>query len=97
MIFSGGIIMRSNIHCAKFERWSLVFFTRPSFDAAMRALTELSSMIAAAVATSPAGKFETGVTAGEWLARHILITRANRFKDGDTYKAGLKGTEDVKI
>ena len=65
---------------AKLERWSLVFFTRPSFDAPMRALTEQSSMIAEAVAKAPAGKFETGVTAGEWLARRILITRASRFK-----------------
>ncbi|KAM5537789.1 hypothetical protein V8D89_008557 [Ganoderma adspersum] len=112
-IFSGGIIMRSNIHRAsrsdtvtsrpspkeqaRFERWSLVFFTRPSFDAPMRALTKQSSAIAEAVANAPVGKFETGVTAGEWLARLILITRANRVKDGDTYKAGFKGTEDLKI
>ncbi|KAI1790647.1 Clavaminate synthase-like protein [Ganoderma leucocontextum] len=82
---------------AKFERWSLVFFTRPSFDARMRALTEQSSMIAEAVANAPAGKFDTGVTAGEWLARRILVTRASRFKDGDTYKAGFKGTEDIKV
>ncbi|KAM5537711.1 hypothetical protein V8D89_008624 [Ganoderma adspersum] len=97
MIFSSGIIMRSNIHRsdtvasgpppkeqAKFERWSLVFFTRPSFDTPMRALTEQ-------------GSFETEVTSGEWLARRIPVTRVNRFKDGDTYKTGFKGTEDLKI
>ncbi len=69
---------------ARFERWSLVFFTRPSFDVPLRALTEQSAMIAEAAAGAPAGRFETGVTAGEWLARRILVTRANQFKVSDS-------------
>ncbi|EJF59541.1 Clavaminate synthase-like protein [Dichomitus squalens LYAD-421 SS1] len=103
-IFSGGI-MRSNIHRvvpppkeqAKLERLSLVFFTRPSFTAPMRALTEHSTIVAEAVAKAPAEKFDTGVTAGEWLARRMRSIRATQFKDSETLKAGFKGTEDIAL
>ena len=71
---------------AKLERWSLVFFTRPNFDAPMRALTEQSTLVAEAVAKAPAGKFDTGVTAGEWLARRIRGTRTTQFNVRRRYR-----------
>lgn len=63
-----------------YERWSLVYFTRPQRDAELRALTDQSSIIADAVARSPdPSKFNTGQTAGAWFARRIKNQRiANR-------------------
>ncbi|TBU22681.1 Clavaminate synthase-like protein [Dichomitus squalens] len=103
-IFSGGI-MRSNIHRvvpppkeqAKLERWSLVFFTRPSYNTPMKALTEHSAIVAEAVVKAPAGKFDSGVTAGEWLARRIRGTRAAQYKDSETFKTDFRGTEDIAL
>lgn len=63
---------------AKHERWSLVFFTRPGNSVVLRALTEDSPMIAAAVqkAGDPA-KYETGATSLEWFSRRIKNQRIN--------------------
>ncbi|RPD55163.1 Clavaminate synthase-like protein [Lentinus tigrinus ALCF2SS1-7] len=103
--FSGGIL-RSNIHRvipppkeqAKLERWSLVFFTRPNFNAPLRPLSQHSTIIANAVVHAPnPGKFDTGMTAGEWLAHRNAATRATKYKDPSTWKASFKGTEDREI
>ncbi|KAI0352453.1 Clavaminate synthase-like protein [Trametes cingulata] len=102
-IFSGGIL-RSNIHRvmpppgeqAQYERWSLVFFTRPNDEAVLRALTDKSPMIAEAVAKAPPGKYDPGVTASEWLARRIGSQRAANYKGPDSWKARL-GTETATI
>ncbi|TFK83382.1 Clavaminate synthase-like protein [Polyporus arcularius HHB13444] len=103
--FTGGIL-RSNIHRVipppkeqvKLERWSLVFFTRPNFDAPLRPLSQYSGTISDAVAgAADPKKFDTGFTAGEWLARRNAATRATKYKDSNTWKAEFKGTEDREI
>ncbi|KAI0773527.1 Clavaminate synthase-like protein [Fomes fomentarius] len=102
-IFSGGIL-RSNIHRvipppkaqAQYERWSLVFFTRPNDSVELRHQAEKSAMIAEAVARAPRGKYEPGATAQEWLARRIRVQRIDNFKGPESWKA-WKGTEDTPI
>jgi len=62
-----------------FERWSLVFFTRPGNSKVLRALKESSPIIAEAVALKPDSEFETASTAEDWFARRIKYQRvANR-------------------
>ncbi|PCH44297.1 Clavaminate synthase-like protein [Wolfiporia cocos MD-104 SS10] len=88
-IFSGGIL-RSNVHRvipppgeqAKFERYSLVFFTRASDGTELRALTDRSDLIAEAVAkaANAAERFRPGVTAQEWLARRVRNQRIKHFE-----------------
>ncbi|PSS35544.1 hypothetical protein PHLCEN_2v1507 [Hermanssonia centrifuga] len=82
-VFSGGIL-RSNMHRvvtppkdqANYERWSLVFFTRPANHIVLRALAEESPLIAEAVSSAPdPSKFETGQTAQEWFRRRIMYQR----------------------
>lgn len=65
---------------AQYERWSLVFFTRPNDSVELRHQAEKSAMIAEAVAKAPAGKYEPGATAQEWLARRIRVQRIDNFK-----------------
>lgn len=61
---------------SKFERWSLVFFTRPDSSVGMRALTEQSPLIADAVAkASHPEAFDPNSNAGEWFARRIKNQR----------------------
>ncbi|KZT65767.1 Clavaminate synthase-like protein [Daedalea quercina L-15889] len=101
-IFSGGIL-RSNMHRvvappkeqAKFERYSLVFFTRASDSAELRALVDASPLIAGAVAkTSNAqARFWPGVTAKEWLQRRVRNQRIKNFSGPESFKTWL-GTED---
>ncbi|THH17254.1 hypothetical protein EUX98_g9165 [Antrodiella citrinella] len=89
-IFSGGIL-RSNLHRvlpppreqSKYERWSLVFFTRPGNTYELRALTDESPQIADAVANAPNPEsYNPGATAGNWFARRIKNQRLNnRTKD----------------
>ncbi|KAH9037671.1 Clavaminate synthase-like protein [Lactarius pseudohatsudake] len=70
-IFSAGIL-RSNLHRvvpppkaqASFERWSLVFFTRPGHLVPLAPLTTESTLIAEAAARAPEGRYATGSTAG---------------------------------
>ncbi|KAI0337222.1 Clavaminate synthase-like protein [Trametopsis cervina] len=99
-IFSGGIL-RSNLHRvvtppkeqAAYERWSLVFFTRPADDTELRAFTELSPMIADAVANNPnPGKFSTGQTSRSWYYRRMAGQRINNRKGPETWR-GSRGTE----
>jgi len=102
-IFSGGIL-RSNMHRvipppkeqAKFERYSLVFFTRASDDVELRALVDDSPLIAEAVANAPNAqtRFWPGVTAKDWLQRRVRNQRIKNFKGPESFKTWL-GTEDV--
>ncbi|CDO69473.1 hypothetical protein BN946_scf184817.g33 [Trametes cinnabarina] len=102
-IFSGGIL-RSNVHRvmpppgeqANFERFSLVFFTRPNDQAILRALSEKSLTIAEAVSRAPPGRYEPGVTAKEWLVRRIKSQRVTNYKGPESWKE-RKGTEDSTI
>jgi len=97
--FSGGIL-RSNMHRvlpppgaqSAYERWSIVFFTRPGNSKVLRALVESSPTIAAAVVSKPEKNFETGSTAKEWFARRVKYQRiANR--TGPESWMSSRGTE----
>ncbi|KAF8839123.1 Clavaminate synthase-like protein [Paxillus ammoniavirescens] len=93
-LFSGGIL-RSNIHRvvpppgiqAHYERFSVVFFSRPGNSKALRALVEDSPIIAEAVRNQPEKNFETGATAAEWFARRVKYQRINNRKGPDTWAA----------
>lgn len=65
---------------AEYERWSLIFFTRPTSSKVLRALVESSPVIAEAVKKQPDRNFETGATAAEWLARRVRNQRVNNRK-----------------
>ncbi|KXN87808.1 Leucoanthocyanidin dioxygenase, partial [Leucoagaricus sp. SymC.cos] len=98
-IFSGGIL-RSNMHRvlpppgaqSVYERWSLVFFTRPGHSKVLRALVESSPFIAKAVASKPEKNFETGSTAKDWFARRIKYQRVANRKGPETWMSS-RGTE----
>jgi isopenicillin N synthase-like dioxygenase len=102
-IFSGGI-MRSNLHRVvpspkaqgAYERWSLVFFTRPINSAILRALVEDSDIVAQGVKDHiQAGgtmNFETGSTAADWFKRRIKNQRIKNRTGPETWMAS-RGTE----
>ncbi|KAJ6466028.1 hypothetical protein C8R47DRAFT_42715 [Mycena vitilis] len=97
-LFSGGIL-RSNMHRvvpppgtqAQFERWSLVYFTRPGNDVQLRALVEDSQLIADAVSRSDRS-FETGSTSLEWFTRRIKNQRVKNRTGPETWM-NSRGTE----
>jgi len=98
-LFSGGIL-RSNMHRvvappgaqSRFDRWSLVYFTRPGNSVMLRALVDESPMIADAVAKTPEKNFETGSTSYDWFTRRIKNQRINNRKGPETWRAS-RGTE----
>ncbi|KAI0031557.1 Clavaminate synthase-like protein [Vararia minispora EC-137] len=98
-IFSGGII-RSNLHRvvpppkaqAAFERWSVVYFTRPGFSQLLRPLSDQSALIASAVAADEPGKYDKGATAGEWYTRRLKLQRLANRTGPETWRAS-RGTE----
>ncbi|KAG2140990.1 hypothetical protein DEU56DRAFT_734600 [Suillus clintonianus] len=98
-LFSGGIL-QSNIHRvvpppgaqAEYERWSLVFFSRPGNSKVLRALVESSHIIAEAVKKQLDRNFETGSSAVEWFARRIRNQRINNRTGPETWAAS-RGTE----
>jgi isopenicillin N synthase-like dioxygenase len=98
-VFSGGIL-RSNTHRvvtppgaqAHYERWSLVFFTRPGNSVLLQALAGQSPTIAAAVAKAPENKFNTGSTSLEWFSRRIKNQRIANRTGPETWSAS-RGTE----
>jgi len=98
-LFSGGIL-QSNIHRvvpppgiqAEYERWSLVFFTRPGNSKVLRALVNDSPFIADAVQKRPDRNFDTGSTAAEWFARRVKYQRIKNRKGPETWAAS-RGTE----
>ncbi|TBU57812.1 Clavaminate synthase-like protein [Dichomitus squalens] len=102
-IFSGGII-RSNIHRVvpppkdqgQYDRWSLIYFTRPNDTAPLKHLGEKSPMIAEAVARAPAGKYEPGMTMAEWMVRRIRAKRGANYNDPESRKL-RRGTADTAI
>ncbi|KAI1790646.1 Clavaminate synthase-like protein [Ganoderma leucocontextum] len=102
-IFSGGIL-RSNIHRvipppgdqAQYERWSLVYFTRPTDTIELQHQAEKSTKIAEAVAKAPPGKYEPGTTSAEWLMRRIRAKRVAHYNDPESEK-DRRGTGDTVI
>jgi hypothetical protein len=63
---------------ASYDRWSLVFFTRPGDSIPLEPLTKESTLIVEAAARAPEGRYATGVMAGEWFLRR---TRNRRIKN----------------
>ncbi|KAJ7910239.1 hypothetical protein B0H13DRAFT_2251305 [Mycena leptocephala] len=100
-LFSGGIL-RSNLHRvvqvpppgaqSQFERWSLVYFTRPGNDVQLRALVEDSPLIADAVSRAPDRNFETGCTSLQWFTRRIKNQRMKNQTGPETWMSS-RGTE----
>jgi len=98
-LFSGGIL-RSNMHRviappgaqSRYDRWSLVYFTRPGNSVMLRALVEESPMIADAVTKTPEKNFETEATSYDWFTRRIKNQRINNRKGPETWRAS-RGTE----
>ncbi|KAI0751908.1 Clavaminate synthase-like protein [Daedaleopsis nitida] len=98
-IFSGGIL-RSNLHRVvpppkeqgKYERWSLVFFTRPGNSVELRPLSDESPIIAEAVSNVPDAKYNTGCTAQDWFARRIRNQRIKNRTGPETWRSS-RGTE----
>ena len=66
---------------SKYERWSLVYFTRPGNSVVLRALGDKSPIIADAVAKADnPDALNPGVTSKEWFARRIKYQRINNRK-----------------
>lgn len=89
-LFSGGIL-HSCMHRvvappdlqAAFDRWSLVFFTRPGDDISLRALVDDSEMVKKAIDgmdASLAEKYFPGVNANEWFVRRSTGRRVKNRK-----------------
>ncbi|KAI9448424.1 Clavaminate synthase-like protein [Lactarius indigo] len=98
-IFSAGIL-RSNLHRvvpppkaqALFERWSLVFFTRPGHSVPLAPLIKESTLVAEAAARAPESRYATGSTAGDWFRRRIQNQRIKNRTGPETWMAS-RGTE----
>lgn len=99
-IFSGGIL-RSNLHRVVpppgaqsfYERWSLVFFTRPGNSVLLESLEKESPMIAEAVSKSAdLSIYRSGQTSSAWFARRIKNQRTKNQKGAETWRAS-RGTE----
>ncbi|KAH8104890.1 Clavaminate synthase-like protein [Phellopilus nigrolimitatus] len=101
-LLSGGIL-RSNLHRvvpppgaqAMYERWSLVFFTRPGNNVPLRMLKDASEMIknaAERMTLEERHRFETNATAGEWLARRKKNRRIRNRIGPETWQES-KGME----
>lgn len=75
---------------AAFERWSVVFFTRPGEGQLLTPLASESTMIAEAAAGRP--ELTTDSTAGEWYVRRITNQRLKNRKGPETW-ALSRGTE----
>lgn len=65
---------------SKYDRWSLVYFTRPGNSVLLNALARESPIIAEAVAKHPAKKFQTDATSYEWFSRRIKYQRIKNRK-----------------
>ncbi|KAN0140119.1 Clavaminate synthase-like protein [Lactarius tabidus] len=102
-IFSAGIL-RSNLHRvvpppkaqASYDRWSLVFFTRPGHSVVLEPRTKESTLIAEAEAGAPEGRYATGATAGEWFRRRIQNQRVKNRTGPETWMAS-RGTEHKEV
>ncbi|KZT27609.1 Clavaminate synthase-like protein [Neolentinus lepideus HHB14362 ss-1] len=101
-VFSAGIL-RSNLHRVVpppgdqscLERWSVVYFTRPAYNVPLKALTEESFLIAEAASKAPAGKYNTGETAGEWVSRRIKYHRLKNRTGPESWRAN-RGVEEMQ-
>lgn len=58
-----------------YERWSLVYFTRPGDSAILRPLVEYSPMIAESAAKNADKGYDTGSKSAAWFSRRIKNQR----------------------
>ncbi|KAF8889038.1 hypothetical protein BD779DRAFT_1714754 [Infundibulicybe gibba] len=101
-LLSGGIL-KSSIHRvlpppgaqSHYERWSLVYFTRPGDSVYLRALVEDSPLIADAVKKDYDRDYDPGATAAQWFIRRQSKWRTDNQKGINDYLAS-RGTEHVK-
>ncbi|KAF9002938.1 hypothetical protein BDQ17DRAFT_1305887 [Cyathus striatus] len=100
-ILSGGIL-RSALHKviappgvqSMYERWSLVYFSRPDDNVILNALVEKSEIVANEVTrSSNPNSFATNSTVAAWIARRVKYRRAQHFKDAQSYVQASGGTE----
>lgn len=77
-----------------YERWSLVFFTRPGQSVILRPLSDESPVIAEAVSKLPSGKYDTGTTSKEWFARRI---KNQRIKNRTVRANLLRGLDEADV
>ncbi|EMD39591.1 hypothetical protein CERSUDRAFT_111901 [Gelatoporia subvermispora B] len=100
VIMTAGLL-RSNIHRvipppgeqSKYERQSLVYFTRPEDTTILRPLVS-SPAIAAAVSNNPEKDWDKGVTSQEWIARRASARKATNYQGVEAWKKYTAGTED---
>ncbi|KDR78360.1 hypothetical protein GALMADRAFT_1315858 [Galerina marginata CBS 339.88] len=93
-ILSGGIL-KSCVHRvvpppgdqAKHERWSLVYFARPTNDVYLQALSDKSLLIAEAVEKADKSLYTPGMTAAQWFAMRQTQHRTDSDKGIDTILA----------
>ncbi|KAL0952402.1 hypothetical protein HGRIS_006678 [Hohenbuehelia grisea] len=101
-LFSGGIL-KSSVHRvlppplaqSYYDRWSLVFFTRPGNSVHLKALVDQSETIAQAVKDAPDAMHDANATAFEWFQRRQAKWRASNQKGLEDYLAS-RGTEHTK-
>jgi len=60
---------------SQYDRWSLVYFTRPGNSVVLRALEDESAVIREAVKSSSHNTINAGETAEEWFIRRIKNQR----------------------
>lgn len=65
---------------AHLERYSMGYFTRPSSNALLGPISELSPMIAKAAERNQDKKYDTGCTVQEWISRRVKFQRVNNRK-----------------
>jgi len=63
------------------ERWSLVYFSRPTNDVYLEALSEKSPIIAEAVKNADKGTYTPGMTAAQWFTKKQKQNRTDSEKD----------------
>lgn len=91
-IFSGGLL-HSSMHRvvpppgaqAAYDRWSLVFFTRPGDSSQLRALIDESPIIRKAInakSTEEREKYFPKSTAAEWFLRRVKYSRIHNLTVG---------------
>lgn len=85
-LLSGGILQSSThrvlpppLEQSNYERWSLVYFTRPGNSVRLKALSDKSTVIA----NCPGKDLDGGVTALEWFMRRTAKWRVSNQKVDD--------------
>ncbi|EMD39822.1 hypothetical protein CERSUDRAFT_92312 [Gelatoporia subvermispora B] len=78
---------------SRYERQSLVYFTRPEDTVILRPLAG-SPIVADAVSKNPEKDWDKGVTSQEWIARRAKARKAANYQGAEAWKKHIVGTED---